>query len=88
MVDGGLDYIRTTMYPDQESLAVYLEDGHEAVREALTWGTYGKNGDQPLKYVKLSDMETDHIKACLDNVPTMYPQIRTAMKQELTYRLD
>ena len=86
MVDGGLDYVRCSLYPDQESLAVTLEDGHEAVREALTWGTYGPNGDQPLKYIKLCDMETDHIQACLENVPTMYPQIRTAMQQELEYR--
>lgn len=88
MVDGGLDYIRRFInagHPAQD-LTVYLEDGHTRVREALTWGTYGPNGDQPLRYVRLMDMTTDHIQACLDNVPTMYPQFRTAMEDELSYR--
>lgn len=86
LVDGGLDYCRTTVHEDQVWAGCYLEDGHEAVREALEWGTYGINGDQPLTYVKLCDMSTDHIQACLANVPHMYPQIRTAMETELEYR--
>ena len=85
MIDGGLDYIRTSMYPDQVSLAVYLEDGHDKVREAITWGTYGKNGDQPMSFVKLCDMDTDHIKACIKGQP-LHPQIKTAFKNELIYR--
>jgi len=88
MVDGGLDYIRRSMnvgHPAQD-LTVYLEDGHTRVREALTWGTYGPNGDQPLRWVRLMDMTSDHIQACLDNVTRMYPQIRTAMENELSYR--
>jgi hypothetical protein len=90
MVDGGLDYIRRSMNVGHpaEDLTVYLEDGHEKVREALTWGTYGKNGDQPLRQVKLSEMSNAHIQACLDNVPRMYPQIRTAMQTELEYRAE
>jgi len=88
MLDGGLDYIRSSANGDEEYLSVYLEDGHETVREYLTWGTYGKNGDQPLAYIKLCDMTTEHIQACLDNVSNMYPQIRTAMKNELDYRFE
>lgn len=36
-------------------------DGAEA-----RWGTYGKNGDQPLRWVKLKDCETDHLQAILE----------------------
>ena len=86
MVDGGLDYIRRSANGDEIDLTVTLDDPHEVVREALTWGTYGPNGDQPLSYIKLSDMETDHIRACLKNVPGMYPQFRTAMENELKHR--
>lgn len=86
MVDGGLDYVRCSAHEDQEWVGCYLEDGHEKVREALTWGTYGKNGDQPLRQVKLSEMSNAHIQACLDTQPRMYPQIRTAMENELEYR--
>jgi hypothetical protein len=88
MVDGGLDYLRRSFdFADPaEELAVYMSDGHEAVREALTWGTYGKDGKSPLTYVRLCDMETDHIQACLDTVNNMYPQIRESMETELRYR--
>lgn len=86
MVDGGLDYIRCSLNCDQVDMSVTLDDPHEEVREACSWGTYGINGDQPLTYVKLKDMSTDHIQACIDNVRAMYPQIKTAMNNELKYR--
>jgi len=88
MVDGGLDYVRRSAHGDETDLTVTLDDPHVVVREALTWGTRGPNSDQPLTYVKLSDMESDHIQACLKNVPGMYPQFRTAMENELKHRGD
>ena len=33
--------------------------------EDLLWGTYGKNGDQPLRWVRLGDCETAHLEAIL-----------------------
>lgn len=85
-VDGGLDYIRRSMNGDEESLDVYSDDPHEIVREALEWGTYGKNGDEPYRLVKLKDMSTNHIQACLDTVPNMYPQVRDAFEEEFFLR--
>lgn len=35
------------------------------IRDTLKWGTYGKNGDQPLKYVVLKNMSDEHIEAIL-----------------------
>lgn len=88
LVDGGLDYTRQSVYIDHpsENLCVYLEDGHENVREYATWGTYGINGDEELKYVKLMDMSTDHIQACLANVPRMHPHLKIAFIDELKFR--
>lgn len=86
MVDGGLDYLRRNAHDDYVDLSVCLDDGHEQVREALKWGTRGPNGDQPLKYIKLCDMDTDHIQACLETQSRMYPQIRAAMQNELLWR--
>ena len=86
MLDGGLDYVRASMNGDEEFITVALEDGHDKVREYLTWGTRGPNGDQPLRHVKLKDMDTDHIEACLETQFHMYPSIRTAMENELEYR--
>lgn len=87
MTDGGTSYFRRSMNSEPyEDLSVTLEDGHELVRWNLLWGTYGKDGKQPLKLVCLADMDTDHIQACLDNVPNMIPAFRTAMGNELEYR--
>jgi len=65
MVDGGLAYLRRSLNKiPAEDLSV--EDGdHEHNRQHFTWGTYGKDGDQPLRYVPLMDLSTNHIKAIL-----------------------
>lgn len=90
MVDGGLEYKRRYLTPlaPYEELSVCLEDGHEAVREAAKWGTWGVNGDQPLSYVILKDMSTEHIQACLDNVPRMHAHYKIAFENELDFRKE
>jgi len=86
MLDGGFEYVRCSANGDEELITVTLADDHETVREYVTWGTYGIDGGLPLKFVKLCNMSSDHIQACLDNVSSMYPQLRTAMENELDYR--
>lgn len=88
MLDGGLDYVRSSANGDEEYMAVTLAESHEQIREACDWGTYGKNGDQELSYIKLCDMETEHIQAVLLNVATINLGIRTAMERELEYRAN
>ena len=88
MVDGGLSYIRSSANGDEELLTVTLADSHEQVRESCDWGTYGTAGDQPLSYITLCDMTTDHIEAVLKNVPAINPAIKIAMQNELEYRND
>lgn len=88
MIDGGLDYRRGIVNKiEAKDLSVYLSDGHEKVREAITWGTRGKNGDQPLRRVKLKDMDTEHIQACLDTQP-LHPAYKIAFQNELEYRVE
>lgn len=87
VVDGGLDYIRSSVHEDQISLAVYDTDKFSVVRESVEWGTYGKDGDQPLSYVKLSEMDTAHIEAVLETQQLFIrPVIRKAMELELEHR--
>ena len=38
----------------------------------LLWGTYGKSGKEPLKWVKLGDCETEHLQAILRTQPQLY----------------
>jgi len=65
MTDGGLSYIRRSMNGDEISLDLYDDEPHEVQRKVLTWGTYGKDGKQPLRRVAIADMETDHLEAVL-----------------------
>jgi len=34
-------------------------------KKQMTWGTYGKHRSEPLKYVRLMDCSTEHLKAIL-----------------------
>lgn len=43
----------------------------EFIISEFTWGTYGINGKNPLKYVKLVDCSTEH----LNNILRTQPQI-------------
>ena len=88
MVDGGLEYIRRNVHDDApyEELSVYTTDGHDRVREVVKWGTYGRDGNQPLTYILLKDMNTEHIHACLENVPSMHPAYKKSFKEELKLR--
>ena len=86
MLDGGLDYVRSSANGDEWMLTICSDDPHEVIRDAVKWGTYGKNGDEPLKYVAISDMSTQHLQACLDTVKTMRPALYKVMQDEVEYR--
>jgi len=65
-VDGGTDYSLISIPEDKtlddiESLEIYDDEPIESMMKKLLWGTYGKDGNQPLKYVKLFECETDHL---------------------------
>ena len=65
MIDGGLSYCRRSCHGDEENLCLYDDEPHAVQRKVLTWGSYGKDGDQPLKRIPVAEMETDHIKAVI-----------------------
>ena len=79
-IAGGFDYVRSSCWGDEEFMTVYSDESHEVIRENLIWGS--KAG-----LVRLSEMDTSHIEACLDTVPNMLEQFREAMVEELDYRL-
>ena len=87
MLDGGCAYIRRSINGDEELITVTTDDSHSVIREAVTWGTYGKNGDEPFKRVKLANMTDDHIAACIETqMATMLPALYEVMQNELEYR--
>lgn len=85
MVDGGLDYVRRSAHADQIDLCEYDDAPHERQRELLTWGTYGINGDQPLQYKTIAEMETGHLEAVVE-MKNVSPVLRKCMQVELQTR--
>ena len=87
MVDGGLSYSRRSVHADQIDLNEYDNAPHERQRELLTWGTYGKDGNQPLSYICIGDMDTEHLEIVLKITGNLCPIRRACMTEELRERL-
>lgn len=68
MVDGGNEYIRygCMSFSKIEKIEVYADDDFELVRKVATRGSRGKNGDQPLSWIAICDMDDDYLEAILD----------------------
>jgi hypothetical protein len=80
MTDGGLSYIRRSVNKENyEDLSVSATAPFETIRESFSWGTYGKDGKQPLTWKLLKDMESDHIYAVLQT-QSLDEKVREWMK--------
>lgn len=88
MVDGGLEYLRRNIHDDApyQELSVYSDAPHDLISEAFKWGTRGKDGKQPLTYVPLKDLTTDHIEAILETQTHISAHIRKIFLDELDFR--
>ena len=87
MNDGGTSYIRRNKNVEEYTdITLYSDSPHEKIRECITWGTYGIKGDQPLNFIKLKDMETDHIKNILSSLSHIENWRRNIFENELKYR--
>jgi hypothetical protein len=88
MVDGGLDYLRRNVHDDApyEELSVHSTDSHMLIREVFKWGTRGKDGKQPLTYVPLKYLTTDHIEAILKTQDHIQQYIRNIFLDEMIFR--
>jgi len=42
-----------------------MNGNHRYLRETFKWGTYGVNGDEPLKWIILKDIHDDHLENIL-----------------------
>ena len=65
--DGGTDYLRRTVNKvPAEDLSLYDDAPFEQIREVIHRGGRGKSGDEPLKYVKLSEVDDEWLGAIID----------------------
>lgn len=76
MVDGGQDYLRRNINKiPYEEMSLTVNAEFTKIRENMYWGSRGVNGDQALIWNKISEMETSHIEAVLENclhISTVY----------------
>lgn len=86
MLDGGTSYVRSSANGDEVYLTLYSDAPHKEIREVLSWGTYGKQGREPILFIKLKDLTRDHIKAILENCNGIAPWRRKTFEDELEYR--
>lgn len=87
-VDGGLDYLRRAGKATMpvEDISLDTDSPWEDIREGFQWGSYGKDGKEPLHYIKLKDMEVGHIKAILKTQYQVPEYIREVFYKELEHR--
>ena len=87
VIDGGLEYVRSTIHEDQISLALYDDEPHAVQAHYLTWGTFGIRGDQPRRDIRVAEMETAHLEAVLrESRP--HKVLKNCMTKELETRND
>ena len=90
MLDGGTEYQRyggVDLSLVDLSGTIYLTDGFEKCRTAPIWGSYGKTGDEPLKFMSVSEMETEHLEAVIKELGHRIEKWRlNLMLQELENR--
>ena len=65
-------------YPDVDDMGVKADN--------YIWGTSGKDGKSPLKYVLLKNCETDHLHNILVNVKHIHPDSKRVIEYILENR--
>jgi hypothetical protein len=68
MVDGGLDYGRYGAINIEkiERIEVYYDEPFEKVRQYATRGSRGKNGNKPLTYTPICEMNDEWLEAVVE----------------------
>lgn len=76
-IDGGTAYRRliTSGNPVYEDFSLYEDSPFDMVADRFLWGTYGKDGKGPFKWVPLKECETDHLQAILKTQIHVYGTI-------------
>jgi len=87
MLDGGLDYVRSSANGDEEYISLYTDSPHEEIRKYATWGTWGKEGEGPSRLVTIRSMSLSHIATVLATQKHIVGRpMEKLMKDEQEYR--
>ena len=84
--DGGVEYFKRSVNKEPyEDISLYSDDPFEILRENITWGTYGRNGNEPLHYKSISNMSSNHIKSILSQYK-LADYLKEVFEKEISYR--
>lgn len=88
MVDGGLDYGRygAVDINNIERIEVYYDEPFEKVRQYATRGGRGKNGDEPLTWTPICEMNDGWLEAVLEYGGANWHL--DLIRKEIQYRKD
>lgn len=87
--DGGNDYLhRTINKVPATDLTLYSDSPFEIIREHIVRGGRGKDGNEPLKYIVLKDINDEWLQAIIDYEEELRPNNPQLeyYKQEQLYR--
>lgn len=93
MLDGGPDkFYRTSVNNVKGKITeVYLDEGHEKIRDYVHRGGRGKDGTQPLKWVPVSQMNDNWVEATItynEDRGMGFGWFNKVLKDELAYRKE
>jgi len=87
MIDGGVDYLKSSVNEIRaEYISLTTESDHIEIRQHFGWGSYGKDGTEPLHEILLKNMEDSHIEAVLRTQSHIAAHIVKLFEDELNFR--
>jgi|GEM_PF-3742531 len=83
-ISGGLAYQKTFFdKQDYVDASIYTTDDFNLIRENVVWESYGIDGTDDMKYIKIKDLELDHIENIL-----ILPSLSTAFEEILLAEIE
>ena len=85
-IEGGLAY-QKVLYDknDYVDASIYTTDDFNTIRENIVWDSYGVDGDEELKQIKIKDLQLDHIENILV-LPSLSKTFEDILLSEIKFR--
>jgi len=85
-IEGGLAY-QKVLYDKNDYIdaSIYTTDDFTIIRENILWDSYGVDGDEELKQIKIKDLELDHIENIL-LIPSLSTTFEDILLTEIKFR--
>jgi len=84
---GGIQFPRRSINKIPfDDIAIYDDDNFALIRLVFCWGTYGKSGREPLRWVRLFSMTDEHIRNIIITQIHLTDFIKSLFVRELLFR--